>query len=56
MYINFWYPVCTAEELTAAEPLPVQLLGLNFVAFRDTDGVAHVLSDTCVTSKLRFVP
>jgi hypothetical protein len=28
MYINFWYPVCTAEELTD-EPMQVQLLGLK---------------------------
>ena len=48
MYINFWYPVCTAEELSADEPLQVQLLGLKFVAFRDTDGKPHVLSDTCI--------
>ncbi len=48
MYINFWYPVCTAEELTSDEPLPVQLLGLRFVAFRDSADKAHVLSDTCI--------
>ena len=47
MYINFWYPVCTAEELTD-EPMQVQLLGLKFVAFRDSKGAAHVLSDTCI--------
>ena len=48
MYINFWYPVCTAEELTNEAPLPVQLLGQKFVAFRDSSGQAHVLSDTCI--------
>ena len=48
MYINFWYPVCTAEELTSDEPLQVKLLGLKFVAFRDSTGRAHVLSDTCI--------
>lgn len=48
MYINFWYPVCTTEELTADEPRQVQLLGLKFVAFRDSSGNAHVLSDTCI--------
>ncbi len=47
MYINFWYPVCTAEELTD-EPLQVKLLGLRFVAFRDSQGEARVLSDTCI--------
>jgi len=48
MYINFWYPICTTEELTAEAPVRAQLLGLRFVAFRDSDGHAHVLSDTCV--------
>jgi phenylpropionate dioxygenase-like ring-hydroxylating dioxygenase large terminal subunit len=46
MYLNFWYPVCTSEELSN-EPLPVQLLGLRFVAFRDSGKLAHLLSDTC---------
>ncbi|MGI9289975.1 MAG: Rieske 2Fe-2S domain-containing protein [Gammaproteobacteria bacterium] len=48
MYINFWYPVCTADELGSEEPLQVQLLGLKYVAFRDSEGKAHVLSDTCI--------
>ncbi len=47
MYINFWYPVGRSEEITADEPFRVQILGLHFVAFRDEDGQAHVLSDTC---------
>jgi phenylpropionate dioxygenase-like ring-hydroxylating dioxygenase large terminal subunit len=48
MYINFWYPVALSEEVKADEPLRVEILSLKFVAFRDTDGAAHVLSDTCV--------
>ena len=48
MYINFWYPICTSEELKATEPMRSQVLGLRFVAFRDADGDPHVLSDTCV--------
>ena len=48
MYINFWYPICTSEELVSEEPLRSRLLGLTFVAFRDTDGKAHVLHDICV--------
>ena len=47
MYINFWYPVCIGTELTD-KPIPVTLLGLRFVAFRDSAGKPHVLSDTCV--------
>jgi phenylpropionate dioxygenase-like ring-hydroxylating dioxygenase large terminal subunit len=48
MYINFWYPICTSDELRAAEPVRAELLGLRFVAFRDSTGDAHVLSDTCI--------
>ena len=48
MYINFWYPIARATEVTAEKPLKVQLLGLPFVAFRDEQGAAHVLADTCV--------
>jgi phenylpropionate dioxygenase-like ring-hydroxylating dioxygenase large terminal subunit len=47
MYINFWYPVCIADNLTDEAPVQVQILGLRFVAFRDAAGEAHVLSDTC---------
>lgn len=48
MYINFWYPICTSTELTAAAPVTARVLTLPFVAFRDAGGQAHVLSDTCV--------
>ncbi|TDJ44370.1 MAG: aromatic ring-hydroxylating dioxygenase subunit alpha [Gammaproteobacteria bacterium] len=48
MYINFWYPIARGEEITDDKPLRVELLGMPFVAFRDTAGNAHVLADTCV--------
>jgi phenylpropionate dioxygenase-like ring-hydroxylating dioxygenase large terminal subunit len=48
MYINFWYPIGLAGEITSEKPFPVKIFGLPFVAFRDDDGHAHVLSDTCV--------
>lgn len=48
MYINFWYPICTTAELTGTAPVKARVLTLPFVAFRDGDGQAHVLSDTCV--------
>ena len=48
MYINFWYPVGTSEQITAEKPFRTKILSLNFVAFRDQAGKAHVLSDTCV--------
>ncbi len=47
MYINFWYPVIRSEDLGAGKPEKSMVLGLNFVAFRDSQGKAHVLSDTC---------
>ncbi|MGI9309373.1 MAG: Rieske 2Fe-2S domain-containing protein [Gammaproteobacteria bacterium] len=48
MYINFWYPVCLVDELTAEAPLRVQILGLRYAAFRDSGGAARVVADTCV--------
>jgi phenylpropionate dioxygenase-like ring-hydroxylating dioxygenase large terminal subunit len=48
MYTNFWYPVCSSEDLTSNVPLRAKILGLNFAAFRDAEGNAHVLADTCV--------
>lgn len=48
MYINFWYPIARSEEISADQPLRVDLLGLGFVAFRDEEGSAHVLANTCV--------
>ena len=48
MYMNFWYPICTSEELEAAQPLRTQVMGLRFVAFHGADGKPCVLSDTCV--------
>jgi len=48
MYINFWYPIIRSEDLGPDAPQKVSLLGVNVVAFRDDEGAAHVLSDTCV--------
>ena len=48
MYINFWYPVALSDEITNEKPLAVQIMSLEFVAFRDTNGKAHVLSNTCI--------
>ncbi len=47
MYINFWYPVGRTEDVTD-KPASVRLLGLPLVAWRDSRGTAHVMSDTCV--------
>ena len=48
MYINFWYPIAKSTDVTTYEPFRAQVLGHQFVAFRDGDGAAHVLSDVCV--------
>ena len=48
MFINFWYPICTSDELEAGQPYQSTVLGFGLVAFRDQKGVPHVLSDTCV--------
>ncbi len=48
MYINFWYPIALSTEITNEKPLAVKIMSLDFVAFRDTHGTAHVLSNTCV--------
>lgn len=48
MYINFWYPIAQCDDVKNDKPLQVQILGLPFVAFRDTAGQPHVLSDTCI--------
>ena len=47
MYMNFWYPACTSEELQD-KPLGLTMLGLRFAAFRDSNGEAHVVADTCI--------
>jgi len=47
MYINFWYPMATTDELVDA-PLKVRCMGLDFVLFRDNAGRAKCLSNTCV--------
>ncbi len=48
MYINFWYPIARATDVTDSKPIRVELLGLPFVVFRDEAGDAHVLADTCI--------
>jgi len=47
MYINFWYPIVRSEDLGPDMPQKVKVLGCNVVAFRDQEGQARVLSDTC---------
>jgi phenylpropionate dioxygenase-like ring-hydroxylating dioxygenase large terminal subunit len=46
MYINFWYPMVTSEELTD-QAVKVRALGQDFVLFRNAAGNANCLSNTC---------
>jgi phenylpropionate dioxygenase-like ring-hydroxylating dioxygenase large terminal subunit len=48
MYINFWYPIVRSEDLGYDLPEKVTVLGVDLVAFRDENGDAKVLSDTCI--------
>ena len=48
MYINFWYPIAGSDTVNNEEPQRIEILGVKVVAFRDEDGNAHVLADTCV--------
>jgi phenylpropionate dioxygenase-like ring-hydroxylating dioxygenase large terminal subunit len=47
MLINFWYPAARSDELTD-QPFKRRMLGQDFVLFRDSQGVARCLSNTCV--------
>jgi nitrite reductase/ring-hydroxylating ferredoxin subunit len=46
MFMNFWYPAEESSQVTH-EPLKVQMLGLPFVLWRDEQGQAHCVSNTC---------
>lgn len=46
---RFWIPACLSEELPEAggDPLHIELLGENFVAFRSEDGSVGLLDEHC---------
>lgn len=46
MFINFWYPAEESAQVTD-ELLKVRMLGMDFVLWRDEDGTAHCISNTC---------
>jgi phenylpropionate dioxygenase-like ring-hydroxylating dioxygenase large terminal subunit len=48
MYINFWYPIAASAAVNNDDPQRTQVLGVKLVAYRDDEGNAHVLADTCV--------
>jgi len=47
MFINFWYPAIETAQL-GDQPVQVRMLGTDFVLYRDADGGAHCLANTCV--------
>jgi len=46
MFINFWYAAALSSGLKD-EPFRRRMLGQDFVLFRDAEGVARCLSNTC---------
>lgn len=50
MMRRYWHPVCTSAQLAGpdAPPLRVQLLGENYVAFRDSRGDVGLLEELCM--------
>lgn len=48
MFINFWYPAISSEQLGADRPVRVTMLGRRFTLFRDGGGAARCLADVCV--------
>ena len=47
MLINNWYVLGLSDEVRE-KPVGVHALGQDFVLFRDKDGKAHCLADTCI--------
>ena len=47
MYINFWYAAERSENVTD-KPVKVRMLGQDLVLFRDAEGKARCLANTCV--------
>jgi phenylpropionate dioxygenase-like ring-hydroxylating dioxygenase large terminal subunit len=47
MFINFWYPMALASEVTD-KPVRSRALGLDFVLFRDAGGAVRCLANTCI--------
>ena len=50
MFINFWYPAEQSENVTT-EPLKVQMLGLQFVLWRDEAGRARCIANTWIDAR-----
>ncbi len=46
MFMNFWYPAETSAAL-GGDPIKIRIIGQDLVIFRDADGTAHCLANTC---------
>ena len=46
--LDDWHVVAYARELTEGTLVPTRLLGRDLVAWRDTEGKAHVWEDLCI--------
>jgi phenylpropionate dioxygenase-like ring-hydroxylating dioxygenase large terminal subunit len=46
MFINFWYVTGRSDEI-GDQPIKRRMLGQDFVLFRDSQGIARCLSNTC---------
>jgi phenylpropionate dioxygenase-like ring-hydroxylating dioxygenase large terminal subunit len=44
---NYWYPVLQTEEVVAAKPTGFMVFGEPLVAWRDSQGLPHILRDKC---------
>nr|XP_054919013.1 cholesterol 7-desaturase nvd-like [Dermacentor andersoni] len=47
VYPNGWFPIVESQELKVEQVKRVDVLGLELVAFRTEDGIAHVLDAYC---------
>lgn len=46
MFINFWYPAEEASNVTG-QPLPIEIIGMKLVLWRDGDGRVRCIANTC---------
>jgi len=48
MLINNWYVAAESADVVAGKPVPVRMLGFDFVLYRQSDGSVACLSDVCI--------
>ncbi|ABQ67204.1 Rieske (2Fe-2S) domain protein [Rhizorhabdus wittichii RW1] len=47
VFTQTWWPICLSDELEAGRVISREFLGGRVIAYRDTDGTAHVMSAYC---------